>query len=91
MSKHINNEFLKLYYIVWLRMSLFLNKYFQIFKLFIVTQHLLSAVHQINHYPGDKFEWNQLHYPPDRDLFVGWHYLPFKQIDPITKLLKLMP
>ena len=39
MSKHMNNEFLKLYYIVWLRLSSFLNKYFQIFKLFIVTQH----------------------------------------------------
>ena len=39
MRKHINNEFLKLYYIVWLRLSLLLNKNFQIFKLFIVTQH----------------------------------------------------
>lgn len=27
MSKHINNEFLKLYYIVWLRLSLFFDKY----------------------------------------------------------------
>ena len=59
MSKHINNEFLKLYYIVWLRLSLFLNKYFQIFKLFIVTQHFWVLSPPINHYPEDKFEWNQ--------------------------------
>ena len=90
MSKHINNEFLKLYYIVWLRMSLFLNKYFQIFKLFIVTQHFWVLSPPINHYQEDKFEWNQLRYPPDRDLFVGWHYLPFKQPDPISDLLKWM-
>ena len=90
MSKYINNEFLKSYDIVWLRMSLFLNKYFQIFKLFIVSQHFWVLSPPINHYPEDKFEWNQLHYPPDRDLFVGWHYLPFKQPDPISDLLKWM-
>ena len=33
-----------------------------------VVQKLDSAIHRINHYPVDKCQGNQLHYPVDRDL-----------------------
>ena len=36
-----------------------------------VVQMLDSAIHQINHYPADKYWGNQLCYPMDRDLSSG--------------------
>ena len=36
-----------------------------------VVQKLDSAIHQINHYPTDKYYGNQLHYPLDSDLSGG--------------------
>ena len=36
-----------------------------------VVQTLDTAIHQINHYPADKYLENRLHYPLDRDLSTG--------------------
>ena len=36
-----------------------------------VVQTLDSAIHQINHYPADKYYRNQLHYLLDRALSGG--------------------
>ena len=36
-----------------------------------VVHTLDSAIHWINHYPADKYEGNQLHYPLDSDLSSG--------------------
>ena len=36
-----------------------------------VVRTLDSAIHQINHYPVDKYCWNQLRYPLDSDLSGG--------------------
>ena len=36
-----------------------------------VVQTLDSAIHQINHYPADKYCGNQLRYPLDSDLSGG--------------------
>ena len=36
-----------------------------------VAQMLDSTIHQINHYPADKYWGNQLYYPMDRDLSNG--------------------
>ena len=47
-----------------------------------VVQTLDSAIHQINHYPADKYYGNQLRYPLDRDLSTGQHYPPFEQLGP---------
>ena len=41
-----------------------------------------SAVHRINHYPGDKRYQNQLSYPMDSDLSGGQRYLSFEQLGP---------
>ena len=47
-----------------------------------VVQTLDSAIHRINHYPGDKGQENQLYYPLDRDLSKGQHYPAFEQQRP---------
>ena len=36
-----------------------------------VVEKLDSAIHQINHYPVDKYYKNQLHYPLDSNLSSG--------------------
>ena len=36
-----------------------------------VVQKLDSAIHRINHYPGNKYYGNQLRYPLDSDLSGG--------------------
>ena len=36
-----------------------------------VVQKLDSAIHQINHYPADKYYRKQLRYPLDSDLSGG--------------------
>ena len=36
-----------------------------------LVQMLDNAIHQINHYPADKYWGNQLHFPLDRDLSSG--------------------
>ena len=47
-----------------------------------VVQKLDSAIHRINHYPVDKYLGNQLRYPLDRDLLIGYRYPPFKKLGP---------
>ena len=47
-----------------------------------VVQTLDSAIHRINHYPGDKYDGNQLRYPLDSDLSSGWRYPTFEQPGP---------
>ena len=47
-----------------------------------VVQKLDSAIHWINHYPVNKYQGNQLHYPLDRDLSAGQRYPPFEQLGP---------
>ena len=37
-----------------------------------VVQKLDSAIHQINHYPGDKYYENQLRYSLDSNLSSGY-------------------
>ena len=51
-----------------------------------VAQNLHSAIHWINHYPVDKYEKNQLHYPLDRDS-GGLLYLPFEQLGAVIFIL----
>ena len=36
-----------------------------------VVQKLDSAIHQINHYPVNKYYKNRLHHPLDSDLSIG--------------------
>ena len=42
----------------------------------------LSNPGQVNHYPVDKCEGNQLRFPVDSDLSGGESYLPFEQLWP---------
>ena len=47
----------------------------------------LNNLTQINHYPVDIYQGNQLlHYPVDRDLSSGQCYPPFEQLGPVLKL-----
>ena len=47
-----------------------------------VVQKVDSSIHRINHYPGDKYYGNQLHYPLYRDLSAGQRYPLFEQLSP---------
>ena len=44
---------------------------FEIGNLDPVVHKMDSSIHRINHYPVDRYERNQLHYPLDRDLSSG--------------------
>ena len=43
-----------------------------------VVQKMDSTIHWINHYPVDKHQGNQLHYPVDRDFSDGQCHPPFE-------------
>ena len=43
-----------------------------------VVQTLDSTIHRINHYPADKYYWNQLRYPLDSNLSSGQRYQTFE-------------
>ena len=47
-----------------------------------VVQTLDSAIHQINHYPRDKYYGNQLRYPLNSDLSGGQRYPTFENPGP---------
>ena len=48
----------------------------------LVVQTMDSTINQINHYPLDKYQGNQLCYPLDRDLSIGQRYPPFEPLGP---------
>jgi len=47
-----------------------------------VVQMMDSAMHHINHYPADKYQENQYHYPQNGDSSIGLRYAHFEQIGP---------